>query len=85
MADELPLPSIETALAIAPAMQKLQETVAAMLPAGTHFGIFVDMPGEIPGTRQMAVVTTDREYMVAGVARWVLSTLEAIKERSDGQ
>lgn len=59
------------ALAIAPAMQDLMDTVRARLPEGTHFAVLVEAKGN--GCARVIAASTDRQHMALRAAEWALS------------
>lgn len=65
-----------TALQLVPDAQAIAETVAAMVPPGTHWGVFLlpaagaDPLGRVDGARRVMAVTSDRRMMINAVLSW---------------
>lgn len=55
-----------------PHAKRMMDALTPMLPPGTHFGVFVLVPGEPEG--RVVAMTTDRNVVGPAVAEWFLST-----------
>lgn len=63
------------ALGMAPLAQKVADTVRAMLPPDTHFGVFILTPPH-KGEGRVIAITSDRNVVGPQVAQWFLTTLQ---------
>jgi hypothetical protein len=71
-------PDEAAALAFVQHAKRMMDTLQPMLPDGTHFGVFILVPGEREG--RVVAVTTDRDVVCPAVAQWVLNTLREARE-----
>lgn len=64
------------ALAVAPILKEMANSVRDRLPSGTDFGVLVFAPADDrKGDGRVLAITTDRQRMARYAARWVLTVL----------
>jgi hypothetical protein len=64
------------ALASAPLIRSIMDTVKPMLPSGTHFGVLILVPSVEKGKAgRVLAATTDRDIVAPAAAQWVLTVL----------
>lgn len=68
--DPTPLsPEGRAALAFGPTAEEIMRYLRTIIPAGTHYGVFILAP------ENMVAVTTDRRVVAPAVAAWVIDVL----------